>query len=158
MERRVAGAAEEGMIGLLIAVVIIGVMATIAVVALQRAGDRAAPAAGLPTPAGLPGGMVVGTEPGAGGATSSARGTSGLVDAARTAECVNDARTIATAVQAYQVTHGVWPATIQDLADAGLLATAPAMPGYAFSIDQAGGQVLVNGAVPVAGCAAPAGR
>ncbi|HET7486570.1 MAG TPA: hypothetical protein VFJ85_01480 [Acidimicrobiales bacterium] len=159
MVRRAARWGEDGTIGILITVLIIGVLATIAVVAVQRAGDSAGPSAGPPAgPAGLPGGAVVGTEPGAGVATPSARGVGGLVGGARTDECVTDARTIAAAAEAYQAARGAWPATVRDLAAAGLLATVPSVPGYTYTLDQAGRRVLVNGTAPDAGCAAPAGR
>ena len=129
--------------GLLVVLAVLGAMAAVAFTALG--GSDGEPAARADLDAVAQSGQALRT---------------GVADQASNA-CLVDARTLATAVAAYEASRGSHPASVDELVTAGLLAQAPSSPGYSVTLESAGGKstgrVLVNGMEPAAGCEAPTG-
>jgi hypothetical protein len=143
-------------VGLLVVLAVLGAMAAVAFTALG--GSDGEPAA---RPSGLAAEVVPAARADLDAVAQSGQALrTGVADQASNA-CLVDARTLATAVAAYEASRGSHPASVDELVTAGLLAQAPSSPGYSVTLESAGGKstgrVLVNGMEPAAGCEAPTG-
>jgi hypothetical protein len=146
---------ESGLVGLLVALVVLGAMAAVAFAALG--GSDGGSDGGAPKPAGLAAEVVPAAKADVDAVAQSGQALrSGIADQAQNA-CVLDARTLATAAQTYQVARGGYPASVDDLVSAGMLSQAPSS-GRTFTFESVGGEptgrVLVDGVDADAGCAA----
>lgn len=144
------------MVGLLIALVVLGAMAAVAFTALG--GSEGEPTS---KPSGLAAEVVPAAKADLDAVAQSGEALRTGITRQASNACTVDARTVATAVAAYEASRGSYPAGVDQLVTAGLLAQAPSSPGYAVTLESTGGtptgRVLVNGMDPGAGCEATTG-
>ena len=150
------GRGQSGLVGLLVALVVLGVMAAVAFATLSGSGGDSPSQAG-----GLSAEVVPAARADVDAVSQSGQALrAGIAEESRNA-CLLDARTLSTAAQTYQAVRSSPPATVDDLVAAGLLSQPPSS-GHVFTFESVDGKptgrVLVDGADPATGCAtAPAG-